>query len=56
MTPIVRTVLGDIDPGELGVTLTHEHLLIEFGRWQREAAERGEAPSEARPRSRRGSR
>lgn len=44
MTPIVRTVLGDIDPGELGVTLTHEHLLIEFGRWQREAAERGELP------------
>ncbi len=43
MTAIVRTVLGDIDPGDLGITLTHEHLLIEFGRWQREAAERGEA-------------
>ena len=43
MTPIVRTVLGDIDPGELGVTLTHEHLLIEFGRWEREAAEQGGA-------------
>ena len=24
----VRTVLGDIDPGELGVTYAHEHLVI----------------------------
>jgi phosphotriesterase-related protein len=34
---VVRTVLGDIDPAELGVTLTHEHLLLTFGRWRREA-------------------
>jgi phosphotriesterase-related protein len=26
--PIVRTVLGDIDPSELGVTYSHEHLVI----------------------------
>jgi predicted metal-dependent phosphotriesterase family hydrolase len=29
---IVRTVLGDIDPSELGVTYAHEHLVIDGGR------------------------
>ncbi|MBM3139219.1 MAG: aryldialkylphosphatase [Chloroflexi bacterium] len=33
----VRTVLGDVDPATLGRTMTHEHLLIGFGRWRREA-------------------
>ena len=28
----VRTVLGDIDPGRLGVTFAHEHLVIDGGR------------------------
>ena len=28
----VRTVLGDIDPGQLGVTYAHEHLVIDGGR------------------------
>ena len=28
----VRTVLGDIDPSELGVTYAHEHLIIDGGR------------------------
>ena len=28
----VRTVLGDVDPGELGVTYAHEHLAIDGGR------------------------
>ncbi|MGZ9276398.1 MAG: phosphotriesterase family protein [Candidatus Limnocylindrales bacterium] len=28
----VRTVLGDIPPGELGVTYAHEHLVIDGGR------------------------
>lgn len=28
----VRTVLGDIDPSELGVTYAHEHLVIDPGR------------------------
>ncbi len=28
----VRTVLGDIDPAELGVTYCHEHLVIDGGR------------------------
>jgi phosphotriesterase-related protein len=27
-TPFVRTVLGDIEPGALGVTYAHEHLVI----------------------------
>jgi predicted metal-dependent phosphotriesterase family hydrolase len=28
----IRTVLGDIDPSELGVTYAHEHLVIDGGR------------------------
>ena len=28
---VVRTVLGDIDPAELGVTYAHEHLVIDGG-------------------------
>lgn len=31
MTAFVRTVLGDIDPGELGITYAHEHLVIDGG-------------------------
>lgn len=30
----VRTVLGDVASSALGMTLTHEHLLITFGRWR----------------------
>jgi phosphotriesterase-related protein len=30
--PLVRTVLGDIDAAELGVTYSHEHLVIAGGR------------------------
>jgi phosphotriesterase-related protein len=30
--PLVRTVLGDIDPADLGVTYAHEHLVIDGGR------------------------
>jgi predicted metal-dependent phosphotriesterase family hydrolase len=32
VTGFVRTVLGDIDPAELGVTYAHEHLVIDGGR------------------------
>lgn len=32
MTPFVRTVLGDVDPAELGPTYAHEHLVIAGGR------------------------
>ena len=28
----VRTVLGDIDPGDLGITYSHEHVIIDGGR------------------------
>ena len=28
----VRTILGDIDPGKLGITYAHEHLVIDAGR------------------------
>ena len=27
----VQTVLGPIEPEDLGITLTHEHLLIDLG-------------------------
>jgi len=37
MTGKVRTVLGDVEASALGRTLTHEHLLITFDRWRREA-------------------
>jgi len=30
--PFVRTVDGDIDPTSLGVTYSHEHLVIDGGR------------------------
>lgn len=30
--PFVRTVLGDIDAGDLGITYSHEHLVIDGGR------------------------
>lgn len=36
---LVRTVLGDIEPSELGRTMMHEHLLIGFSRWAREAGQ-----------------
>jgi phosphotriesterase-related protein len=37
----IRTVLGDIAPGELGTTLGHEHLLIDLrGLWEDPPAER----------------
>ncbi len=48
----VRTVLGDIDPSGLGMTLTHEHLLITFGRWrggQGVARQVSDDPRAARP-------
>ena len=32
MTARVRTVLGDIDPGTLGITYAHEHVVIDGGR------------------------
>lgn len=30
--PFVRTVLGDIDPSDMGITYAHEHLVIDGGR------------------------
>ncbi|HEY7269017.1 MAG TPA: aryldialkylphosphatase [Dehalococcoidia bacterium] len=33
----VRTVLGDVEPSELGITHTHEHFLWDPARWRREA-------------------
>jgi len=30
---LVRTVLGDVEPGSLGLTLPHEHLLVRVEGW-----------------------
>ena len=29
MSPVVRTVLGDVEPGRLGIVLPHEHLVMD---------------------------
>ncbi|TKS61265.1 MAG: hydrolase [Nitrospira sp.] len=34
---IVRTVTGDISPSDLGVTLPHEHLLVQHVGWRRDS-------------------
>lgn len=34
---IVRTVMGDVSPSDLGVTLPHEHLLIQHVAWRRDS-------------------
>lgn len=36
---IVRTVLGDIDPADLGTTYAHEHLVIDGGRMVQQSAD-----------------
>ena len=41
---LVQTVMGDVAPSELGITLAHEHLLIQFGRWRRDAGVAFERP------------
>jgi len=35
----VQTVLGPVDPGSLGITLYHEHLLTSLAAWYEEPAE-----------------
>ena len=43
MTGMIQTVLGKIEPGELGITQTHEHLvtdLIDYFEMPEEASER----------------
>jgi predicted metal-dependent phosphotriesterase family hydrolase len=34
MAGLVRTVLGDVDPTSLGITLVHEHLVVDWGELQ----------------------
>ena len=31
--PALRTVLGDVDPSEMGITLPHEHVLCDSSAW-----------------------
>lgn len=41
-TGFVQTVLGPVAPGDLGVTLPHEHLLVDLQKEARSAMERGQ--------------
>ena len=34
MGALVRTVLGDVEPASLGMTLVHEHLVVDWGELQ----------------------
>lgn len=34
-TPVLRTVLGDVEPAEMGFTLSHEHLVCDSSSWFR---------------------
>jgi phosphotriesterase-related protein len=36
MTPSVKTVLGEISPDELGITLTHEHFAVDATRFRKD--------------------
>lgn len=47
----VRTVLGDVDPRDLGRTMMHEHLMIGFMRWRTESGTLN-LPDRPDPRSR----
>ena len=47
----VQTVLGDVEPSSLGITLTHEHLLSTFGSPPRSSGQwppRGQVPDDPR--------
>ena len=47
----VQTVLGDVEPSSLGITLTHEHLLSAFGSATRGSGQwppRGQVPDDPR--------
>jgi phosphotriesterase-related protein len=39
---MLRTVLGDIDPGTMGVTLSHEHILYDGSSWFQEPTAEGD--------------
>jgi phosphotriesterase-related protein len=49
MTGKVRTVLGDIDAAELGITMTHEHCLVDLRNWFVEPTEASRRANMDRP-------
>jgi phosphotriesterase-related protein len=49
MTSKVRTVLGDIDAAGLGVTMTHEHCLVDLRNWFVEPTEASRRENMDRP-------
>lgn len=46
---MIRTVLGDIAPSELGVTLAHEHFIIDLDRIRKDGISRIDTPEEVIP-------
>ena len=49
MTPQVRTILGDIDADQLGITMTHEHCLVDLRNWFVEPTEASRRANMDRP-------
>jgi phosphotriesterase-related protein len=49
MTPQVRTILGDIDADQLGITMTHEHCLVDLRNWFIEPTEASRRANMDRP-------
>ena len=49
MGGLVRTVLGDIDADDLGVTMTHEHCLVDLRNWFVEPTEASKRENMDRP-------
>jgi phosphotriesterase-related protein len=49
MTSQVRTILGDIDADQLGITMTHEHCLVDLRNWFVEPTEASKRANMDRP-------
>lgn len=46
---MIRTVLGDIEPARLGMTLAHEHFIIDLDRVRKDGISRIDTPEEVIP-------
>ena len=46
---MIRTVLGDIEPARLGMTLAHEHFIIDLDRVRKDGVSRIDTPEEVIP-------
>ena len=46
---MIRTVLGDIERAQLGLTLAHEHFIIDLDRIRKDGVSRIDTPEEVIP-------